>query len=90
MSTYSPASQPGRGYTAKWSRRARTVVITGPVGNVVASFPVTHEGDRPVPALLRDTEWAAYPGAEWEEDPPGEWTLHVFCFEQLRERREPR
>ncbi len=66
-------------YVAMWSSRRRgEIVITDPFGNVAGCYPVEQEGDRPGWQMLLHTGWSAYPGAEWQEEPLGEWSLAVF------------
>ena len=66
-------------WTARWpGRRPCSVVITGPDDAVLATCPVPHVRGRPSPALLADTGWAHYPCRQWEEDPPGRWSIAVF------------
>jgi hypothetical protein len=54
------------------------LVVADQSGTVVGSYPVQPEGDRPGPQLLRHTGWSTYPDAEWQEEPPGEWSVAVF------------
>jgi hypothetical protein len=70
------------GHVASWSRQKKRIVITDPGGSIAASYPVPHNGDRPTPSLLQGTDWSAYPGAEWREEPPGQWTIAVFSFQR--------
>jgi hypothetical protein len=68
---------------ARWSGDQRgTLHITGPAGNVVDSHPVTPPGDRPGPDILWHTGWTAYPGTEWQEEPPGQWSRAVYRHQQ--------
>jgi hypothetical protein len=71
----------GGSYIASWSRQKKRVVITDPAGSIAASYPVPHDGDLPTPLLLRGTGWFAYPGSEWQEEPPGQWAVAVFSFQ---------
>jgi hypothetical protein len=62
-----------------WSIQRRSeLVIADQSGVVVSRYPLKHDGDRPGPRLLWHTGWASYPGAEWDEEPPGEWSISVF------------
>ena len=66
-------------YVAKWSfRRRGQLVITDKSDAVVGSYPVDPDGDRPGPQLLWHTGWSSCPGAEWDEEPPDEWSISVF------------
>jgi hypothetical protein len=56
------------------------VTITNPAGNVVDSYTVLQASDRPDWELLAQTAWCLYPGSEWEEEPPGQWSVAVFSF----------
>lgn len=68
---------------ARWSRdQGGTLHITSPAGNVVDSHPVTSPGDRPGPDILWRTGWTAYPGTEWQEEPPGQWSRAVYRHPQ--------
>jgi len=76
----SAASEDGC-HLARWSsQRKGQLVITTHTGQTVTSYPITHITQGPGPELLWDTGWLAYPGAEWEEEPPGHWSIHVFTF----------
>jgi hypothetical protein len=81
----------GTGHVAWWSQRQpATLVITDASGAAVTSFPVAPPGDRPTMRLLHGTGWSHYPGAEWrEDDPPGHWTLSVFCQHSGRQPTAP-
>jgi len=75
-------------HMAKWSsQRTKQLVIVDRSGAVLDSYPVQPPGDRPDPQLLWHTGWSAYPGSEWEEEPPGEWSVAVF--RHPLPRREP-
>jgi hypothetical protein len=64
---------------ARWSTdQPGTLHITSPAGEVVDAHTVTPPGDRPGPQILWHTGWSAYPGAEWQEEPPGQWSRSVF------------
>ena len=83
-------------HVARWSLRQRgRLVITDTAGGVVASYQVDPPGERPGHDMLWRNGWHAFPCAEWEQDPEGEWSRCVFsglCFngngEQSR-RKEP-
>lgn len=45
---------------------------------------VPSPGPRPTPALLQGTGWYVYPGAEWHELLPGQWTAPVFPLPSQR------
>jgi hypothetical protein len=64
-------------------------VITDASGGAVMSFTVIPPGDRPTARLLRDTGWSHYPGAEWQEDPPGQWSIGVFPDRSTRRAATP-
>jgi hypothetical protein len=73
---------------ALWSYRDRSrVVVADVAGNVVGSYPVPCESDRPGPEMLWDTVWCEYPGSEWEEEPEGQWSVPVFSQERHAEGR---
>jgi hypothetical protein len=79
---------PIRRYTEKWSRKERgTLLITDETGEVVGSYAVTPNGDRPGPEILWRTGWVAYPGTEWREQPPGEWSRAVCEESRTGEKR---
>jgi len=58
-------------------------VITDTAGNVVDSYPVPLAGDRLGPQILWRTDWLAYPGTEWQEEPRGQWSRAVFPESEL-------
>lgn len=68
---------------ASWSRHEGRVVITGSSDTAVDAFPVSHYGDRPGTNMLASSEWCVYPGTQWQEEPPGQWTVAVFSFQRL-------
>ena len=83
-------THPGNGcHIAQWSEKDRDVLtITGPAGNVVESLRrVEPAGDRPGPRILWRTGWIAYPGTEWQEEPPGQWSRAVFPDTEMGSRR---
>ena len=45
-----------------------------------ATFTIPPAGQHPGPLLLCGTGWAAYPGSQWQEDPPGQWTVPVSAL----------
>jgi hypothetical protein len=66
-------------WIAQWPVNDRNVlVITDPAGNVVESLVTQPAGDRPSAHILWHTGWIAYPGTEWQEEPPGQWSRAVF------------
>jgi hypothetical protein len=66
-------------HVALWSEKDRDVLtITGPAGNLVESLRIEPVWDRPGPRILWHTGWIAYPGTEWQEEPPGQWMRAVF------------
>jgi hypothetical protein len=74
-----------RDYVARWSCRQRdVVVIADRAGRVVASFPVPRDCDQPSWKMLLETGWSAFPGAEWQEQSEGVWSVAVFSQELLR------
>lgn len=50
-------------------------------GGEAEQVPWQHS--RPVPSVraLTTTDWAAVPGARWEEQPGGYWSIRVFRHE---------
>jgi hypothetical protein len=75
-------------HVAQWLEKDRDVlVITGPAGNVVESLRVEQVWDRPGSRILWRTGWIAYPGTEWQEEPPGQWTRTVFPDTEMGSRR---
>jgi len=71
--------------TARWScHHKSSLVVADTNGAVLATFEVSPNGDRPGPQMLWDTGWCGYPGSEWEEEPPGEWSLAVFNHGLMR------
>ncbi len=66
-------------HTARWSHgQPDMLVITDMAGTIVDSHPAHPAGGHPGPRMLWDTGWMAYPSAEWQEDPPGQWSRAVF------------
>jgi hypothetical protein len=66
-------------YLARWSHQERErLVIVDVAGNVVSSCSVAQSCDRPGWEMLVSAGWCAYPGSEWEEEPPGRWEVAVF------------
>jgi hypothetical protein len=66
-------------HVALWSyQRPDIVAIADPGGNVVDSYPVPQSNGRPSWKMLAQTAWCLYPGSEWEEEPPGQWSAAVF------------
>jgi hypothetical protein len=66
-------------HLARWSHQQRdSLVVVDAAGTVVGSYQVPGDADRPCPQMLWETGWSEYPGAEWEEEPPGEWAVAVF------------
>ena len=65
--------------TARWTaQQPGTLLITDDIGAIVAKHAVRPPGERPGPLILAGTGWAAYPGSEWDEEPPGCWSAAVF------------
>ncbi len=65
-------------FYAQWSReKSEEMVVVDQDGEVVTSFPVRPTGERPVPDMLLSNGWAAFPGTEWAEEPPGQWSRPV-------------
>jgi hypothetical protein len=72
-------NQPGNAsHIAQWSGRWDKLVIIDPAGNVVESLLTEPAGDRPSAHILWHNGWIAFPGTEWEEEPPGQWSRPVF------------
>ena len=72
-------THPGNGsHAAQWSGGRNVLVIIDSAGNVVDSHATEPAGDRPPACILWHTGWTAYPGTEWQEEPPGQWTRAVF------------
>jgi hypothetical protein len=72
-------------YVAHWSDGHRgKLVITDRAGNEVDSLAIPPGGDRPGPQVFFHAAWAPYPGSEWEEEPPGRWSVSVFCERPAR------
>lgn len=70
-------------FYAQWSReRSEEMVVVDQDGEVVTSFPVGPAGDRPVPDMLLSNGWSAFPGTEWAEEPPGQWSRPVHSQPQ--------
>lgn len=64
---------------ARWSAGQRHVVqITTPDGSLLDWYPLPLPVQHPGPEILRHTDWTAYPGTEWQEEPPGQWTCAVY------------
>jgi hypothetical protein len=55
---------------------------------VIWSYPVATADGRPVPGMLRDIGWSLYPGSEWDEEPPGVWTVAVYEHQPGRKSGE--
>jgi hypothetical protein len=78
-------------YVARWTRKeSGMLVIVDAAGNVVSSCSVAQDCDRPGWEMLLSTGWCAYPGSEWEEEPPGRWEIEVFQESRLGEASEGR
>jgi hypothetical protein len=70
---------------AHWSRsHSRRLIITDKVGRTVDSLTIPAGEERPSEVWLGGTMWAPYPGAEWDEEPPGCWSVAVFRDEITR------
>jgi hypothetical protein len=67
-------------YVARWSvAHAGRIVITGPEdSHEVDAIVIPPGGDRPGPGLFCGSVWSPYPGPEWEEDHPGQWSRPVY------------
>ena len=64
---------------AHWRAADRhTVRITDEADGLLDWFPIAMPRDRPGLETLWHTSWHAFPGSEWQEDPPGSWTRPVF------------
>ena len=73
---------------AFWSgHEPEKVLVTDPAGKAIVSLPVTPGARRPSWEMLRDTEWCSYPGSTWEEASPADWSVAVFSFGRLEERK---
>ena len=73
--------------SAHWTATERHVVrITDGNDRVLGSYPIGAPGYRPGPETLWDTGWHAYPGSEWQEEPPGFWSCPVFRHDIKRQR----
>jgi hypothetical protein len=71
-------------HIAHWSvRQRRRLVITDRAGNTVATYSVEPSTDKPGHEMLHLNGWSAYPGAEWKEEPEGEWSRSVFPDSQI-------
>ena len=74
-------------HMAYWSHsHKRQLIITDGAGKIVDSLTIPVEGDRP-PKVFADAAWAPYPGAEWDEEPPGCWSIAVFREEMTGQRQ---
>jgi len=72
--------------TAGWAtRQPHALRITGQSGAVLARIPARPAGNHPGPLMLAGTGWAAYPGSQWQEDPPGRQTVAVSGHPPLPE-----
>jgi hypothetical protein len=82
-------TNPGNGcHIAQWSEKEPDVlVITGPAGNLVRSLRIEPAGDRPGVRILWRTGWVAYPGTEWQEERPGQWSRAVFPDSEMGNNR---
>jgi hypothetical protein len=81
-------TSPGNGcHVAQWSGGRNNLVITDPAGNVVDLQLTEPAGDRPPAQILWHTGWVAYPGTEWQEEPPGQWSRAVFPDTEMGCRR---
>lgn len=62
-----------------WSRREPAlVIIVDGSGHVADSVTLPLPVTSPAPRILAGSDWLTYPGTEWEQDPPGEWSIPVF------------
>jgi hypothetical protein len=65
-------------YMAHWSRGDEgRLIVSDDTGETVDSVTVPSCGDRP-PDVFAGAVWARYPGAEWDEESPGCWSIAVF------------
>jgi hypothetical protein len=72
-------------YYAQWSCDKREeMFIVDQNGDLVTSFPVPPVGDNRVPDVLLSNGWSAFPGTEWAEAPPGQWSRAVHPSPQVR------
>lgn len=72
-------------HVALWFRQQPGMVIVADSrGNVVATYTVSQSNDRPGWEMFAQTAWCLYPGSEWEEDPPGLWSVAVFNHGLMR------
>jgi hypothetical protein len=88
-------------YVAHWSRAdSNRVVIIDAEGKTVDCFGAAPDGDRPSENAFCGAVWAPFPGCEWEEEPPGRWSVAVFRervgkaegargMSKLRDQRRP-
>lgn len=75
-------------HVAQWSEKDRDVlVIISAAGNVVESLRIEPAGDRPGARILWRTGWMSYPGTEWQEEPPGQWSRAVFPDTEMGSKR---
>lgn len=66
-------------HVARWSdEHPGKLVITDPCGNEVDTFGILPVGEQPGQGLFRGTPWSPYPGSEWQEDRPGQWSRSVY------------
>jgi hypothetical protein len=64
---------------ARWSPgQPETLLITDLTGTILDTHRIAPPGDHPRDGTLWPTGWAAYPGTEWHEEPPRQWTRAVF------------
>jgi hypothetical protein len=83
-------THPGNGcHVAQWSEKDRgALVVTGPAGEVVESLRIEEPpGGRPGAGILWHTGWMAFPGTEWQEEPPGQWSRAVFPDTEMGSKR---
>lgn len=63
--------------TAEWRRGQWRVTVTSTLGGRW-EYDVIGAAPRPSHGWLAGTPWAVYPGAEWDEEPEGRWSIPVF------------
>ncbi len=80
---------PARG-VARWAAwQPGTLVICGDTDALPAALTIPPAGERPGP-LLCGTGWATHPGSQWQQDPPGQWTVPVSRHSPCTQEGKPR
>ena len=72
---------------AHWSAsQPHGVQITDEDSSLLGWYPIALPGHHAGLETLWHTGWHAYPGRQWQEEPPGAWSRPVFRHDINRQR----